>query len=102
MKPLRHEYYVYVIEARDRAGRPVLYVGQSGKTPEERLREHKTCKRYCRGCRCRHYAPHAARLRHELFARYNPIIDDRKHAERIERWLADRLRKRGYRVIGGH
>ena len=98
-----HRYYVYVIEAVDRMGKTVFYVGQSGKTPAERFREHKSeCTRFCSSCGCKHYIRgKVKRLRYELFEQYNPITS-RVEAERIERWLARKLRQRGYRVIGGH
>ena len=98
-----HVYYVYVIEAIDKNGRSVLYVGQSGKTPTQRLADHKSsCPRYCTSCACRHYVKGEVKgLRRDLYAHYNPI-SSRKAAEEIERWLARLLRKRGYHVIGGH
>lgn len=98
------EYHVYVIEETSH-GRKKLYVGQSGKTPELRLKEHRArCKRYCSTCRCRSYtgpAAHGLKLRYDLFSRYNPV-DTRAEAETIERWLARRLTQQGYDVIGGH
>lgn len=100
-EPPRH-YYVYVIEVMEK-GKRTFYVGQSGKTPEERAREHaSSCKRFCPSCGCRHYT-HSDRvkLRYDLFSQYNPL-DTRTEAEKIERWLARKLRQRGYRVMGGH
>ncbi len=102
-----HVYYVYVIESSDRAGRRILYVGQSGKTPAARLRDHTaSCKRYCSSCRCRHYVAlergaKAPRLRWDLFAGYNPM-ESRGEAEAAERSLARKLKARGYTVRGGH
>lgn len=103
MRAETHTYNVYVLEARDRAGRPVLYVGSTGKDPTERLRDHaRGCKRYCPLCRCRKYVRgHQMRLRYELFSRYNPV-GSRQEAEEIERWLATHLRRRGHQVVGGH
>jgi len=97
----RRLYYVYVIESTDE-GRSVFYVGQSAKTPESRLKEQRSCKTYCSTCKCRHYAQgRGMKLRYDLFAQYNPLMT-RPEAERVERWLARHLRKRGYRVMGGH
>lgn len=95
-------YYVYVIQATER-GKSVFYVGQSGKTPEARAAEHSSrCKRFCNTCQCRHYVQGSSfKLRYDLFSQYNPI-DSRAEAERVERWLARKLRSRGYTVIGGH
>jgi hypothetical protein len=103
-EPPRH-YYVYVIEVSDR-GKRTFYVGQSGKTPEARAREHASGqKKFCGSCKVRHYAgtsrTGSVRLRHDLFSQYNPV-DTRGEAERIERWLARKLRARGYHVVGGH
>lgn len=100
--PPRH-YYVYVIEARDTRGRKIVYVGQSGKTPEERLRQHRSgCTRYCDACSCKHYIHGSIiGLRYDLFQRYNPLRS-RPEAERIERLLARKLRRQGFLVRGGH
>lgn len=104
-----HEYNVYVIEETVH-GKKKFYVGQSGKSPEARLGDHRaSCKRYCNTCKCRRYMPradsgkggHAMKLRYDLFSRYNPM-DSRREAEAVERWLAVRLKKQGYDVIGGH
>jgi hypothetical protein len=79
-----------------------MYVGQSAKTPAQRFEEHKGCKTYCKSCKCRHYVPgHLHKLRYDLFASYNPM-HSRPEAEKIEKWLARKLRSRGYRVVGGH
>jgi len=99
------DYYVYVIEALDHLGRPFYYVGQSAKTPEVRFAEHKRGADYCKG-KCQrknkqHVHGRVVRLRHDLFASYNPIAS-RAHAEVIERWLGKKLRARGYTVKGGH
>lgn len=102
-----HAYRVYVIEAVDpRSSRVVLYVGQSGKTPEARLRDHESRdKTYCPRCRPRHYVPRAAgkrlRLRYDLF-QHLPVTSSRVQAERSERKLAAQLRDLGFTVIGGH
>ena len=100
-EPPRH-YYVYVIEVSEH-GRRTFYVGQSGKTPEARAKEHASaCKLYCRSCECRHYTPAGkVRLRRDLFAMYNPV-STRAEAEKIERELARKLRAQGLNVLGGH
>lgn len=100
-EPPRH-YYVYVIEVSEH-GKKTFYVGQSGKTPEARAREHASgCKKFCPSCKVRHYSPSGSvKLRYDLFSQYNPV-DTRSEAEKIERWLARKLRDRGYHVVGGH
>lgn len=95
---------MYVIEARDERGGLLMYVGSTQHTPERRLEQHKKGKKYCSTCKCKHYAGTVGgsmKLRYDLFASYNPQLS-REDAERIERWLAAQLRKRGYRVRGGH
>ena len=101
MKADPHEYNVYVLEARDRVGKVIFYVGSTGKEPEQRLRDHSVgCKRYCPFCRCRKYVRGPRmRLRKELYSHYNPV-GSRERAEVIERWLTRQLRQRGYTVIG--
>jgi hypothetical protein len=95
-------YYVYVIQlddavgARDNPRYPSVYVGQSVRPPRERFEQHK------RGYRAsRVVKKHGRWLRSRLFEKYNPLLS-RRDAERSERELASRLRKKGYTVYGGH
>jgi hypothetical protein len=95
-------YYVYVIQlddavgARDDPRYPPVYVGQSVRPPRERFEQHK------RGYRAsRVVEKHGRWLRSRLFEMYNPL-PSRRAAERAERELASRLRKKGYTVYGGH
>ena len=74
---------------------PCVYVGMTGLTPEERFANHKAgikdawvVKR------------HGIRLLLELYAHLNPMPYER--ALRMEGFLADSLRKRGFVVFGGH
>jgi hypothetical protein len=76
-------------------GKPSVYVGMSGLTPEERFANHKrgdkassVVKRY------------GIRLLPELFAHLNPMPF--AAAAEMERDLADDLRRAGYTVAGGH
>ncbi len=95
-------YYVYVIELTDDAGprpnprRACVYVGQSVHIPDERFRQHKAGYKASRKVR-----QHGRWLRRKLYEQYNPITT-RQEAERMERWLAQRLRERGFTVFGGH
>jgi hypothetical protein len=98
----RPTYYVYVIELDDavgkrvRADKPAVYVGQSAVPPEERFDQHR------RGYRSsRHVRRHGVRLRPRLYRNYNPL-PDRDTALATETRLAERLRKRGFTVFGGH
>lgn len=92
-------YYVYVVEldkSKRKTEKPAVYVGQSAKTPPERFAQHK------RGVRAsRHVRDHGVRLRPRLYEKHNPL-ESRQDAEAKETWLAERLRKRGYTVYGGH
>lgn len=95
-------YYVYVIELADEAGprvdprRPCVYVGQSALLPDNRFRQHKEGIHAARVVR-----HHGRWLRRKLYEQYNPIAT-REDAEKMERWLAQHLRERGFTVFGGH
>ncbi len=93
-------YRVYVIELDDslRKGtdKPAVYVGYSAKTPEERFAQHLRGERASR-----HVRGHGVRLRPRLYQAY-PAAANRPEAEALERHVADRLRRRGFTVYGGH
>ena len=77
---------------RYRQGSPCVYVGSSAKSPELRFEQHK------RGYRASRFArEYGEQLLPELYEQYNPI-PSRDDAEELERYLADRLRARGYGV----
>jgi hypothetical protein len=101
-KPPTRQYYVYVIELYDDAGRrlnpdrPCVYVGQSACTPEERFRQHRSG--YRAASKPHRYGRY---LRRRLYERYNPIAT-RKEAEAMEVRLKVQLERQGYRVFGGH
>jgi hypothetical protein len=95
-------YRVYVIELDDRVGKrvsprlPAVYVGQTAHSPEERFANHK------RGHRAsRHVRRYGTRLRPDLFAHLAPVAT-RREAEALEQETADRLKRKGYTVYGGH
>ena len=90
-------YRVYVIELEDFRSRhdprfPWVYVGQTAKTPEQRLDEHKRGVNAARVVR-----KHGLRLRPDLYER-EPLTTTREEAERLERRVARKLRARGYSV----
>lgn len=86
-------YYVYVIETMKK-GKRQFYVGQTGKKPEQRFKEHKAGKHFA-------YAKGAKLLRKDLTKKLPPLYT-RKQAERAEKIIARTLRKRGLSVTGGH
>lgn len=100
--PRRRRFYVYVIELSDEAGtrldprHPNVYVGSTGKTPEERFADHKAGGIYARP-KVRDYG---LGLLPELYESLNPF-PSRDEAEAAERALASELRDMGYRVHGG-
>ena len=102
--PNSGEYFVYVVQLKRpivqkgkfaRAnpqhvqGRPCVYVGMTGLTPEERFRNHLAGKRASRYVR-----RYGKRLRHELVE--GPL--SREDAVQRERDLATALRVRGWAV----
>ncbi len=104
------KYSVYVIELdgavrkskRFRTENPAqsplkacLYVGSTFKTPDERFDQHK------QGYKANRFAKkYGLNLRPDLYETYNPI-PSRKDAEDIERYLAERLRSKGFGVWQG-
>ena len=86
-------YYVYVIETM-KDGKRKFYVGQTGKKPEQRFKEHKRGGHYS-------YAKGAKLLRKDLTRKVPPLYT-RQQAERAEKIIARVLRKRGLKVEGGH
>jgi hypothetical protein len=105
-----HHHHVYVVLLDDAAGRlrkvkasnprripgkPCVYVGMTGLTPEERFDNHKQgikdawiVQRY------------GKRLLPELFEHLNPMPF--AAAALMEADLAEDLRRAGYTVTGGH
>ncbi len=88
-------YHVYVIELEG-ALAGTLYVGQTAHTPEQRLQNHLTGHRASRIVR-----QHGGHLRPDLYEHLGPY-DDREHAEKVERILAEVLSSWGFVVYGGH
>jgi predicted GIY-YIG superfamily endonuclease len=93
---MRDEYSVYVVELdeskRKGTPNPAVYVGQTARTPEERLAQHLRHEKSSR-----HVRGHAVRLRPDLYEEHNPLAT-RAEAEAKEAWLADHLRAQGYEV----
>jgi predicted GIY-YIG superfamily endonuclease len=88
---------VYVVYLRNPEGdgKAGYYVGMTGLSPEERFANHK------RGIKAaRVVTRHGERLVPRLYAHLNPL--SYAEAKLMEGWLADSLRKRGFRVYGGH
>lgn len=102
-------YSVYVIELSDERGPrlnpryPNVYVGQTALTPEERFAQHragyKASRHLWKGGKGRGQWL-GLWLKRRLYDRSNPI-ENRPEAERLEVWLAERLRRRGYTVFVG-
>ncbi len=102
-------FSVYVIEISDKRGPrrnqkyPNVYVGQTALTPEARFAQHraghKASRHLWKGGKGRGQWL-GLWLRRRLYARYNPI-ETRAEAERLEVWLAEHLRHKGYTVFVG-
>jgi predicted GIY-YIG superfamily endonuclease len=93
----RKHHCVYVVYLRNPRGdgKAGYYVGMTGLTPEQRLENHKAgikAARIVRRC--------GVRLVPKLYAHLNPM----SYADAIamEGSLAEELRRRGFKVFGGH
>ncbi len=72
--------------------RACFYVGQTTHDPVTRFKQHK------QGYKANSYVKrYGIRLVWRKFQRYNPI-ETRKDAEQVERWLTNKLRKKGHGV----
>ena len=95
-------YWAYVIEL-DRADdsnadepKPWLYVGESARTPEERLAEHLAGIHASRVVQ-----RHGIQLRPELCLD-QPVLRTRNESKAYEAWLFAFLSAQGYPCEGGH
>jgi hypothetical protein len=90
-------HHVYVVFLRNPTGdgKPGYYVGMTGLTPEQRFENHRNGIKAARVVR-----KFGERLVPKLYAHLNPMPYAR--AKDMEVFLAESLRKRGYRVYGGH
>ena len=79
---------------RDRK-KPVVYVGMTGLTPEERFANHKAGIKAAWVVR-----RYGLRLLPELYEHLNPMPFE--VAAEMEKDLAEDLRRAGYTVTGGH
>jgi hypothetical protein len=78
-----------------REDKPCVYVGSTVHSPKERMEQHR------RGYKSNRFVHRfGIRLRPRLFKNYQGI-QSRKEVERVEAFLAKRLRKRGYAVWFG-
>jgi len=90
-------HHVYVVFLRNPSGdgKPGYYVGMTGLTPEQRFENHRNGVKAARVVR-----KFGERLVPKLYAHLNPM--PYAEAKAMEVFLADSLRKRCYRVWGGH
>ena len=99
-------YRTYVIDLYNPdindAGKGYVYVGQTSKTPEERLHEHLTGARSRKGhnLASRTVSKYGRQLNYDLMTQR--IYLTQQQALKAERRLAERLRQQGYIVEGGH
>ena len=103
-------HYVYVVLLKSAAGKvrkvqrdnpnrdpgkPCVYVGMTGLTPEERFANHK------RGIKASALVKrYGIRLLPEFYAHLNPM--PYAAAAQMEKDLTEDLRRSGYTVLGGH
>ena len=101
------KYYIYVIELDKQVGKLVrfrkenpkfllgsrcFYVGQSAKAPMLRFKQHK--EGYKANTFARRFGLY---LVPEFYEKYNPI-PSRKDAEELEKYVANKLRKKGFGI----
>lgn len=103
-RPPRHNVYVVLLDPEvlnDRRfaeanphhvrGRPCVYVGMTGLTPDQRFKNHKE------GVKANRYVKrYGLRLERRLYRHLNPM--PYRQAEEWEVKLAESLRRRGYAV----
>ena len=71
--------------------RPCLYVGMTGKTPDERFQQHKA------GIKANRYVKEYGKwLRRKMYKEFNPMTYEEAVAKEID--LAEELRRKGYAV----
>jgi len=75
--------------------KPCVYVGQTGKTPAQRLADHQAGRNASK-----HVRDWGLRLMPRLYERFNPLTE--LESLDMEAALAKNLRKKGYTVLGGH
>ena len=98
-------YRTYVINLHNPnltdPGKGLVYVGQTSKTPEQRLQEHLTGAISTKGhnLASRVVRKHGVDLNYDLMTQ--KIYLTKKQALKAERRLAERLRDQGYVVEGG-
>lgn len=90
-----HSVYVVFLRNPRGDGRAGYYVGMTGLRPEERLANHKAGIKAARVVQ-----KFGVRLVPTLYEHLNPMTYE--DAVRMEGELAESLRKRGFRVFGGH
>lgn len=90
-----HNVYVVFLRNPSGDGKAGYYVGMTGLTPEARFANHKAGIKSAGVVR-----RFGERLVPRLYAHLNPMSYEK--ALRMEAALADSLRKRGFRVFGGH
>jgi predicted GIY-YIG superfamily endonuclease len=93
----RCHHCVYVVYLRNPKGdgKAGYYVGMTGLTPERRFANHKAGIKAASVVR-----KHGVRLVPMLYEHLNPM--PYRKAVEMEVELAESLRKRGFRVFGGH
>ncbi len=90
-----HHVYVVFLRNPKGDGKAGYYVGMTGLTPDQRLANHKAGIKAAGVVR-----KYGIRLVPTLYEHLNPM--SYQDAVRIEVELANSLRKRGFRVFGGH
>jgi len=88
----RHSVYVVLLNIK---GREAYYVGLTGRTPEERFKQHKAGYKASKWVK-----KYGDRLVPELYEHLNPMFYE--DAVDMECQLSAELKQRGWEVYGGH
>jgi hypothetical protein len=95
MRTEHHSVYVVLLERVPGGSGKDVYAGMTGLTPEERFANHK--KGYKKNSKVMKFG---VRLLPDLYQHLNPMSYD--EACQMEKVLADKLKKEGLHVYGGH
>lgn len=87
--------WILNINPNRKSSLPCIYVGMTGLTPEERFKNHKAGKQSSP-----YVQEYGICLLPNLYSHLNPM--SYSEAKKVEKMLANKLRREGYTVLAGH